>query len=497
MSDNGRFQVLWITLTLMIMATIYLIGFNYYNSLRSSKRKVLDRLKAITCTASLQIDIDAHQRLTNRWKQKGDSVDQINEYQFIHHQLQAIQKVNELSSPINTLAYDSSYHLFQFIVTSAEYSTFRQDYIHFPSTLLEKYNQGSTIEEYESETGEWLSAFAPLKDARGRTVALLQADENCSQFIVLAHQQLIQQAVVAFVTVSPLVLLLFAYTRRFLERQKQNEEALRKQQVAIAHQSSIIKKQNEKLLKKNQEIEFANNALDIKVKDRTQALLATTQELQTYLYRSSHDMRGPLSSLLGLCNLLISEKKIEPYAQLIYQASLRLIQRTQSLSDVFEIKSKEIRHAKLDVCQLINEVDKSLEVEGDANYIVCRDAGSCEEIFMEGDLLRMILKEVVHNSVYHNRFSGRQTKIWIKANLNSEVLVFEVRDDGLGMPEAVKEKAFEMFFRGNEQSQGIGLGLFKVKMIAERMDGKVMLETVEGHGTTFLCILPLRNVRTY
>ncbi len=494
MSDKGRFRILWIILTLTIMATIYLIGFNYYNSLRSSKRQVLDRLKGITCTASLQLDIKAHQRLTDRWTQKGDSVEGTNEYQLIHRQLSAIQQVNELGNPINTLAYDSSYHLFQFIVTSAKYPNFRQDYIHFPKALLEKYNEGGTLEEYESETGEWLSAFAPLKDTSGRTVALLQADENCGQFISRARQQLIQQSLLAFATVSPLVLILFFYTRRFLERQKEYERDIQKQQLALINQSNIIETQNKKLLRINKEVESANKTLESRAKEKTNDLLETTQELKTYLYRSSHDMRGPLSSLLGLCRLLKTEQKIEPYAGMIYETSLRLIDRIQSLSDVYEIKSKKIEAVKLDVGQLINDVGKSLAKENQLNYIICRDSSSCEEIYMDKELTKMMLREVVHNSVYHNRFSRKLTKIWIKAGRVNGSLKIEVRDDGLGMSETVKQKAFDMFFRGNELSQGIGLGLFKVKMIADRLNGKITLESTQNQGTSILMAIPVFNL---
>lgn len=75
----------------------------------------------------------------------------------------------------------------------------------------------------------------------------------------------------------------------------------------------------------------------------------------------------------------------------------------------------------------------------------------------------------------------------------SHQISIEISDNGIGMDEAIKANAFQMFFRGHEKSQGIGLGLFKVKMIVEKLKGKLDLISDEGTGTTVKMIIPFSN----
>jgi signal transduction histidine kinase len=494
MTNRNRLRILWAVQLTVIIAVTYLIAFNYHNAIVIRKKMVLNKLKAIVCTATLQLDAEIHRRLTQQWTLKNDPAESSSDYQILHEQLNRIKQANNVASPLYTLIYDSSYHLFQFIVTTSEHPNFRHDYIHFPRILQEDFAKGGLLDVYESENGTWLSAFAPIKDKLGNAVAVLQADEEFSAFIAEAHKQLIRQSLLALLTVFPLVALLVYYTRKSLIQQEKYEGDLLKQQQAIIHQSQIIKNQNQKLTKKNEEVRLLNNKLDSKVRQRTKKLLETTQELKTYLYRSSHDMRSPITSLLGLSRLMITEGKIEPYAEMISQTTETMAQRMTSLAEVYEIKSRKIEPELINIQKLVDDISESLK--GETNYLLCKDTESIESIFVDATLTKLVLKEAVYNAVYHNRNSGRKIKIWLKVSHHNEHLTLEVRDDGIGINERVREKVFEMFFRGNEFSQGMGLGLFKVKLIAERFKGVAFLESAPGKGARLCVQLPSKPMLT-
>ncbi len=492
MTSTTRFRILWIILLLVVGSITYLIGFSYYQSIQLSKERVLAKLKAATCTASLYIDIDKHKKLTQQWTKKNDTVECSEEYTFLQEQLIEIKKVNDLSAPVYSLVYDSNFHLFQFIVTSSAAPRFRHDYIHFPKELVRHFQEGAVIDTYESESGTWLSAFAPLKDSSGKAIGLLVADEDFSSFISRADGQLIKQSGIALATVLPFVLILFFYTRNFLTHQERTEHNLQKQQVAIINQSNIIKNQNQSLIKKNSEIEISNANLDNRVKERTKELNERTQELETFLYRSSHDIRGPLASLMGLTRLQLTEKKVEPYASLINQSTLLMAERIKSLSEVYQIKAKKIEATKIKVCALLTDVDKEILKEPKVNVIICEDFDSCNEVTTDVELMKILMKEAIHNAVYHNR-NQKETHVWIRTAQTRESINIEISDNGIGMEETVKDKAFEMFFRGSEISQGIGLGLFKIKMIVDRLKGKATLLSQKGEGCSLIITLPLFN----
>jgi signal transduction histidine kinase len=490
MSNRSRFNILWIITGLTISVIAYLISFNYYHALELSQRSVLERLKAITLTASLQINGNIHQQLVKKWIKEVDSIEKSYEYQLLHQQLAEIHRASELEAPLYTIFYDSASERLEYGITSSSLNQFRQRIVYYPEVLLGKFELGGVLHSYPTEIGEVLSAFAPIKNEKSETVALLVADQSCSAFTTDAHTELTRQSVLAVATVLPFVLLLFFFTRKFLREQKKYEQNLQKHQTAIINQSKIIKQQNSNLLKKNLEIQSTNSSLDKLVKERTQSLLKTTDDLQTYLYRSSHDMRGPVSSILGLVRLMNIENKVEPFANLIHESAVLLTARIQSLSEVYEISNGKVNSVDWSLCELLEDVRNDLQAKGLNNYLLCQETDTCEHLKIDKDLAKILFKETISNSVYHNRLENSRTHIWVKTQKENGMLAIEIIDNGIGMEENVKTHAFQMFYRGHEKSQGIGLGLFKVKMIVEKLKGKLDIDSVKNFGTSIRVSLP-------
>jgi signal transduction histidine kinase len=476
-----------------VLSISYLIGYNYFLLLDASKKNVLTKLKAIACTAALQIDANVHNVLTNHWRLKNDPVEGTEEYRHLQAQLKAVHIANKLESPIYTIIYDSTNNHFEFIVTSAATPYYRHNYAHFPSALIDKFEEGSVLDVYESETGEWLSAFAPIKDDQGKVIGLIQADEIFSTFKASANKKLITHSALALITVLPLIIILFLYIRKFMAERKAYEDDILKKQLAISEQRDIIKTQNEKLEKKNSEIEFINKELENRVKERTISLIKKKEELKTYLYRSSHDMRGPVMSLIGLCKLLKKEEKIDPYASMILHSSLQLAERIQSLAEVYEINTKKVKLTSINVSQLIKEVNESIPESCALNYLVCHDASICTTLIMDEAWVRIIIREALYNSIYHNRLEKKTVRVCVKAYNDANHLHIEIKDNGIGMENSVKERAFEMFYRGNEYSQGIGLGLFKIKNIVDRIKGEFQLHSIKGEETILRILIPFSS----
>ncbi|MDZ7646521.1 MAG: hypothetical protein U5K54_04740 [Cytophagales bacterium] len=104
-----------------------------------------------------------------------------------------------------------------------------------------------------------------------------------------------------------------------MAERKVSRTIILKKQLALSNQSHIIKAQNEKLEKKNREIEVANTELESRVKERTQSLIAAQKRgtKKPICISWWHDMKAPVMSLIGLCKLLNAEGKIEPYTGMI------------------------------------------------------------------------------------------------------------------------------------------------------------------------------------
>lgn len=487
LTHKERIKVLWIIVVLVFAIILYLIGLNYFTTLSKSKEQVLDKLKAVTCTAALRFDTERHLHLTQSSSRRddADSISVSEDYKILHELLVDVQEVNNLATPVHTMVYDSSYHVFQFIVTSAQTPYFRHDYIHFPKILVEKFSEGGMIDTYETENGTWLSAFSPLRLRNGKAIALLQADIEFGSFIAQARQELLKNTALALVIVIPLFFAVFFYTRKFLRQEEENESRLLKQQDAIVHQSNIIKRQSAKLMSINSQITSKNKALDIKVAERTKELQHSVDELNTFLYQSSHDIKSPLTTLLGLCHLnRVEGSDYNGYAKRIYDTSQHLAQRIKGLAEVYTIKNKKLVFESLPIGQFISEYLARTKVsDGRMHGKICYAGTSTSIILTDREILEIIIKEVLDNALcHHSNFCS--PNIHINVEEHDDKIALTIQDNGDGMNEATLGKAFEMFYRGNSKSRGSGLGLYKVKLAADRLHHDISLYSIEGVGTT-------------
>jgi signal transduction histidine kinase len=111
---------------------------------------------------------------------------------------------------------------------------------------------------------------------------------------------------------------------------------------------------------------------------------------------------------------------------------------------------------------------------------------------IQGDesLVRHILSNLLSNAV---KYSAEGRPVRFEVNSDAGHLIFVVRDEGIGIPEADRAHLFEAFHRASNvgQTQGTGLGLLIVKRCVELLDGSISFETREGLGTTFTVRVPV------
>jgi serine phosphatase RsbU (regulator of sigma subunit) len=149
-----------------------------------------------------------------------DDIKELNDdslYLEIHNPLAKAQKINELSSALYTMYYDDEERIFLYVVRSDEYVDYRSKYEMYPDVLLEKMNEGGTIERYETENGEWLSAFYPIFDSNGEIAGVLQADIEFHQFRDMAFARYQKQGLISLAVILLLAIVLIPYVRSILK----------------------------------------------------------------------------------------------------------------------------------------------------------------------------------------------------------------------------------------------------------------------------------------
>jgi signal transduction histidine kinase len=220
--------------------------------------------------------------------------------------------------------------------------------------------------------------------------------------------------------------------------------------------------------------------------------MESNQELDTFFYKASHDLKGPLASILGIVNVARLENKddvIEKYFKMI-DTSVRRLDRT--LMDLIELARTRKGVSKLSriyVRALVDEILQSLSHT--VNF-----SGIKFEIEVDGSLginadkvlVLSVFQNLIHNAINYGNKEHPVIKIHVDATLNG--IKLEVTDNGKGIADHVKHRVFEMFYRGHPDSSGSGLGLFIVKNAIEKLKGKVWFESEDGKGASFYAEIP-------
>jgi len=299
-------------------------------------------------------------------------------------------------------------------------------------------------------------------------------------------------------------LLVFAvYFYRNTQQKKRTNQLLAVQNAEINHNQKEILRINEslkdsqvKLNQANEELQHLNEGLESKVKQRTAALRQTNQELDTFLYQSSHALRRPVVSVMGLVQLA----HMEPI-KMNQKEILEKIEHTAQGMDLMLKKlvmASEINMAK-EANQTIDFEVILLEVKQNINdFITDNPVNICwkvdEKLNYEANprLLTIIFQNLMENAVfYHTNGLNKKPEINVQVSNGKEYVNIKFHDNGQGISQESLAKIFDMFAVASNRTPGYGLGLYLVKKAVDKLHGSIEVSSQEDQFTDFKISLPL------
>ncbi len=263
----------------------------------------------------------------------------------------------------------------------------------------------------------------------------------------------------------------------------------------LADRLEEIDAQKEELSAAIEELEEKNKTL---VATLTQ-LKERNQELDQILYRFSHDLRSPVSSILGVLGVLKYESLNENQQTCfdhIREKSVQMDDLLKSLSTLAKTINNDIHFSEFRMDELIKNCisDGSLNSNFPDVEIGFQFSGDTE-VCSDRLLVCLLIKNVLINSLTF-REPFIPGVVTIRLAVTGNFFEIEIEDDGEGISDQIKENIFKMFYRGSERSKGSGLGLYIVYKIVEQLKGEINFSSEKG-STIFKIKLPFSYQKNY
>ncbi|NOS91884.1 MAG: HAMP domain-containing histidine kinase [Cyclobacteriaceae bacterium] len=266
----------------------------------------------------------------------------------------------------------------------------------------------------------------------------------------------------------------------------QQNEVL-KANALINEQRALLEKENVNL---NNELIAKNNQLV----QTNEELIQHNNDLQQFSYTVSHNLRGPVASLLGLMILAdkstLSEQNKTLFDHL--QKSVFTLDTTiKDLSNIIDIRNaiskiKQRIHIKDELDQILLLLQKNVE----DNQVDVKLELEATEIYSVRPMINSILYNLISNAIKY-RSEDRKPAIQITTSRSSEGIRFQIKDNGIGIDLVrYKEKIFGLYKRFHTHVDGKGLGLFLVKLQTESLGGRVEIVSLPGVGSTVNIVIP-------
>lgn len=269
-----------------------------------------------------------------------------------------------------------------------------------------------------------------------------------------------------------------------------NEETrkLKEREQQLDDQAEELSSQKEELTAAIEELMSKNTSLErtlVQLRDRS-------FELDQILYRTSHDLRSPLSSIRGILSLLQLEPQsdiIRNYGKHIEDKATQMDNLLRSLASLSKSILEQPQYETTDLNKMIWQVAGEYRHLPGWDQVDVSVALGEPKVYTDPALLTIIFQSLFSNAFIFRDPSKRGT-LTIRTREQHGHWIIDVIDDGDSIDQSIAPHIFNMFYRGSERSLGNGLGLYVCRKAVEQLKGSISFH-LEPEGTRFTVTLPI------
>lgn len=234
-----------------------------------------------------------------------------------------------------------------------------------------------------------------------------------------------------------------------------------------------------------------------------EVLLNANRELDRFVYTVSHDLRAPLSSMKGILEL--SEDETDNPLLLEHFSLLKgSIKKLDSfIQDILEYSRNsrlEIKREEINFKEMLEDITSNLKYMSSNNttrQVAIKYEIKNQKVFLsDKSRINIMLNNLISNAIRYQNPESNNPFVDVEIDMSDTETDIIIKDNGMGISKENQNKIFDMFYRVSENSVGSGLGLYLVKEIVEKLDGKIEVESEVGIGTAFSIHIPNKQTKT-
>lgn len=249
---------------------------------------------------------------------------------------------------------------------------------------------------------------------------------------------------------------------------------------------TIVSALNQQINEQNYHLEKALQELNI-----------NSQEKDRILRAVAHDLRNPIGGIASLTSLMAQDNYSDEQKEminLVKETSLNSLELINEILEAANINSVELNIEPIEINGLVGNSVELLRFKAAEKQqeIILEALDHQKNLFVSREKIWRVISNLISNAI---KFSPLGSKIFVKVAEFEHKIVIAVKDNGIGIPDHLKDQVFNMFTNaqrpGTAGEKSFGLGLSICKQIMEKHHGKIWFESNADKGTTFFISLPL------
>ncbi|MGM0579745.1 MAG: sensor histidine kinase [Bacteroidota bacterium] len=217
-------------------------------------------------------------------------------------------------------------------------------------------------------------------------------------------------------------------------------------------------------------------------------------EMDRIIYSASHDLRSPISSILGLLNLLNiahTDKERKEYIYLIQSSVMKLDSLVQTLGRISKNSNETLKDEKIEFEALFDLVKDELSFHSNYQKVTFNQNFDQNYIFYNDlDRITLVIYNILKNCLDFIDYNKPRNIVEIEIICKSDKVIIRIFDNGIGISKSTIGRVFDLFYRGSDRSKGSGMGLFESKEAIVKLGGKIKLNSEYTLGTSIEIEIP-------